>query len=1230
MALRPTRIFVICVMLLALTGALIQAQADEPQTVTVAGTIQSLAGCPGDWAPECPDTFMTSMGDGIWEATFELPSGSYEYKIAINGSWDENYGLDGVSGGPNIPLVLESDMAVTFQFDYNSKVISDSVGTPAIAAVISEAVVPDLVNVPGTIQAELGCPGPWAPDCEASALEYLPEYDIFLRTFENLPAGSYEYKVAINGSWTENYGAFADQDGANIILNQPEDGPITFVYDHKTNWISDSVRHVIATVPGSFQSEIGCSGDWAPDCMLSWMQDVDGDGIYTFSTSMIPAGDYEAKIALNRSWDLNYGADGVQDGANISFSVPEDNVNVSFLFDSNANALVISVGGGGISGASIRAQGAYWVLADTLLWDVEYDPALSYRLLYSADASMRTSLFGLSGEFSSIDLTVDEMGPSEAVLAKFPHLAGQTAFRIAEADLGTLPAILKGQTAIAAYGADDSVLNITGLQIPGVLDDLYTYDGDLGITWDVNGVPAITLWAPTARQVNLHLFADGAPRTEATVLPMIQNAAQGTWRIVGSPSWAGQYYLFEVEVYAPSVMEIVTNLVTDPYSVSLATNSTRSQIVDLSSAALMPEGWADLQKPPLAAPEDITVYELHIRDFSAFDESVPEEFRGRYLAFTQNDSSGMQHLAALQAAGLTHLHLLPSFDIATINENQARWFDPDYAAMADMAPDSEEQQALIDPIRDLDGFNWGYDPYHFNVPEGSYSTDPDGVQRIIEYRQMVQNLNEMGLRVVQDVVYNHTNAAGQSARSVLDRIVPGYYHRLNARGLVETSTCCQNTATEHNMMRRLMIDSIILHATEYKIDAFRFDLMGHHMLTDMQAVREALDGLTLEEDGIDGASVYVYGEGWNFGEVVDNTRGINATQLNIAGTGIGVFNDRLRDAVRGGNPFGDRLEQGLANGQFTLPNGLDERGEDLVDLLVHKDQVRIGLAGNLSSFEFVDRNGDTVDATQVLYGSGEATGYTADPQENIIYVSKHDNETLFDNIAFKAPRDISMADRVRMQNLSLSYVMYSQGIPFFHAGSDMLRSKSLDRNSYNSGDWFNRLDFTYQTNNFGVGLPPAQDNETQWELMRPLLADPALVPAEADILQNVNVFQDMLRVRYSSPLLRLQTAEDVNARLRFHNTGPDQVPALIVMSISDTVEGFDDIDENYDMIVIIFNNDGQAWEFTESALAGQGLILHPALAEGSDEVIRESSFDAETGTFTVPGLTTAVFVLPNS
>ena len=391
------------------------------------------------------------------------------------------------------------------------------------------------------------------------------------------------------------------------------------------------------------------------------------------------------------------------------------------------------------------------------------------------------------------------------------------------------------------------------------------------------------------------------------------------------------------------------------------------------------------------------------------------------------------------------------------------------------------------------------------------------------------------------------------------------------------------------------------------------------------AVRAALDELTLEADGVDGASIYIYGEGWNFGEVANNARGQNATQLEVGGLGIGTFSDRLRDAVRGGGPFddGENLKkQGFGNGLYTNPNQLDQ-GDQRATLLLHQDQIRIGLAGNLADYQLVDRNGNTVRGSEIDY-NGQPTGYTLDPQEVISYVSKHDNQTLYDINVYGLPVETSVADRVRMQVVGLSTVAYAQGVPFFHAGSDMLRSKSLDRDSFNSGDWFNKLDFTYNENNYGVGLPVASKNQSNWPIMAPLLADPNLKPQSEDIVQTADLFREMLRIRYSSKLLRLNTAEQVNQRVSFHNTGADQVPGLIVMHVTDKVG--EDLDLIHQSVTVIFNADIQDHSFTLPALMGTHTSLHSVLADSVDAVVAGASFDSATATFTVPAMTTAVFV----
>ncbi|MBD3367990.1 MAG: DUF3372 domain-containing protein, partial [Candidatus Eisenbacteria bacterium] len=457
---------------------------------------------------------------------------------------------------------------------------------------------------------------------------------------------------------------------------------------------------------------------------------------------------------------------------------------------------------------------------------------------------------------------------------------------------------------------------------------------------------------------------------------------------------------------------------------------------------------------------------------------------------------------------------------------------------------------------------------------------------------------------------NHTHASGTAEMSVFDKIVPGYYHRLNMDGFVETSTCCQNTATEHYMMERFMVDDVVHWATDFKIDGFRFDLMGHHMKSNMVKVREALDALTMEKDGVDGEAIYVYGEGWDFGEVQGGRRGVNATQHNMAGTGIGTFNDRIRDAVRGGSAFSDRRDRGFATGQT-----------DRMAMLRAADRIRVGMAGNLKNYRFTDATGRPV------MGSFDGVGYALDPQEALTYVSAHDNETFFDKIQYAAPSSASMDDRVRMQMVAMSVTAFTQGIPFFHAGVDMLRSKSMDADSYNSGDWFNKLDFTYQSNNFGVGLPIAEKNRDRWNIIRPILGNEEITPGPSHISMTVEHMKEILAIRKSTPLFRLRTGDDVRSRVAFWNTGRDQVPGLIVMSVSDEVEGKPDLDPEHRSLVVVVNAGSQGVSFQDDAFEDRAFVLHPVFTESNDAVVRGAEYESN-GTFVVPGRTTAVFVEP--
>jgi pullulanase-type alpha-1,6-glucosidase len=1081
---------------------------------------------------------------------------------------------------------------------------------------------PGAVSIPGNLNPAMGCPGEWQPDCDQAQLTLDPTDDIWKGTYA-LPAGDWQYKVAIDRSWAENYGANARRDGPNIPLALSADTDVTFYYDHATHWVTTDAQDPIVTVAGSFQQALGCPGDWDPSCMRSWLKDINGDGTYTFSTTAIPAGSHEVKVTHGLSWAENYGAGGVPDGPNIPFSVPAG-ARTTFTYDLATNVLTVTTSESTAPPALDQAR-AHWLARELIAWDL---PAVAegwtFRLHHAPTGGLAVDAEAVTGG-TSVPLTRASTGLPADIRDQYPHLASYDALQLAPKDAKEADRMLTGQVAVAAYDDLGKLVDATSLQIPGVLDDVYpgALDADLGVTWKGRS-PWLAVWAPTAKNVTLLVRPDGATSDQRVTM---RRDKHGVWQAKGAPAWKGGSYLYEVEVYVPETGQVETNLVTDPYSVALTTDSQRTVIADLADPALTPPGWASLAKPELAKPDDSAIYELHVRDFSITDESVSDELRGTYLAFTEDGSEGMRHLRELADAGMNTLHLLPVFDITTVPERRGDQLEPpcDLPALTAANSAGTEQQACIDSVRDQDGFNWGYDPWHYTVPEGSYATDPEGPRRTREFREMVAAINALGLRVVVDVVYNHTHAAGQDDKSVLDRIVPGYYQRLSATGVVETSTCCPNTATEHAMMEKLTVDSVVTWAREYKVDGFRFDLMGHHSRDTMEKVRAALDELTIDRDGVDGASIYVYGEGWNFGEVADNARFRQASQLEMYGAGIGTFSDRLRDAVRGGGPFDDDPRiQGFASGLYLEPNESPENGSEadqLARMLLHHDQIKVGLAGNLRDYTFVDRTGETVTGADVDY-NGQPAGYAASPAETITYVDAHDNETLFDALTYKLPVDTSMADKARMNTVALATTALSQGPSFWHAGTDILRSKSLDRDSYNSGDWFNRVDWTYQESTFGSGLPPRSHNEQKWPFMEPLLADPALKPAPDDIEAARQGALDLLRLRFSSPLFRLGSAELVQAKVSFPHGGPTQTPGVIVMVLDDRVG--EPVDPDRERLVVVFNASPD--EQTVPLDDAGSLRLHPVQDAGADDVVKQTV--VSSGSITIPGRTVAVLEVP--
>ncbi len=913
------------------------------------------------------------------------------------------------------------------------------------------------------------------------------------------------------------------------------------------------------------------------------------------------------------------------------------------IFGSRAEAFTAAFG---VAGAS-----AHLIDGNTLIWKGGKDKP-HVRLYYTESGTIKANAEGVF-DFPYITLTPTSLTAEQQ--AKYPHLKDAAAFALpAGKDLKPL---LKGELVAIGTDADGILQGATLVQSAGALDALYS-EAATKLTYGAvveGGNVTFRLWAPTARSVKLALFDEQhKPLGERT---MTLDEASGSWSVQGGSELVGKFYRYDIQVYHPVSRKLESYQVTDPYSLSLAMNSEFSQVVDLNDPALKPEGWDSLKAPHSQQnPADITIYEAHVRDLTGNDDSTPAEHRGKFLGLTDTDTAPVKHLQALAKSGVSHLHLLPVFDIATVNEDPAKVanISDDFGKLCQVNPevqnskfagycssgqtieavlgdlqggDSKENpqvQELYGYLRGVDSFNWGYDPYHYTTPEGSYATNAEGSQRILEFREMVKAIKQnIGMNVVMDVVYNHTNEAGLGPKSVLDKIVPWYYQRLNPEtGSVENSTCCSNTAPEHAMFAKLMDDSLVTWARDYKIDAFRFDLMGHHPKDQMVQALAAVKKVNPE--------MYFYGEGWNFGEVQDDKRFVQATQKHLAGTGIGSFSDRLRDAVRGGSPFdgGDtiRKTQGFGNGALVDANEMD--GVDRATALHQADLVRLGMAGNLKDFILTDKDGMPKKGSDIDY-NGQPAGYAQDPTEIQNYVDKHDNQTLFDNLIYKAPQG---ADLVRMQGVSLATAMLGQGIPFTHAGVELLRSKSMERDSYDSGDWYNRVDYTLADNNFDKGLPRKDKDGDNYPLIEKVLGK-HVKPSGADMATMVGFYQELAELRQSSRLLRLGSGAEVIKRVDFRNTGPDQEPGLIVMTVDDGVNAGADLDPTIDGLVVMINATNAPQSISDfrdgndQPIDLTSLQLSPA-HHGGESIARDAAVNG--GTLTLGAWSAAVFVKPQS
>lgn len=500
-------------------------------------------------------------------------------------------------------------------------------------------------------------------------------------------------------------------------------------------------------------------------------------------------------------------------------------------------------------------------------------------------------------------------------------------------------------------------------------------------TVNLDGMTGATTQIDKKKQVEIHIYEDGMGGKAIKTIKM-KASGENRWEATVKGDLKGKFYTFDIgKGETPGV-----------FAKAVGVNGMRGAIVDM--AETNPQGWENDQRPVIQSPADLVIYEMHWRDFS-IDVSSGLKNKGKFLALTE--PKAIEHLKNL---GVNAVHILPSFDYASVDETKL----------------------------DTPQYNWGYDPKNYNVPEGSYSTDPyNPVTRIKEFKQMVQALHKAGIRVILDVVYNHTFNIDHSNFQLT---YPDMYYRKTADGKYSDGSGCGNeTASEKPLMREFMLESVKYWIDEYHIDGFRFDLMGVHDIETMQQIRA-------EVNKID-PSIYIYGEGWSAGSCaypVDKlAMKANAQQLN----GIAAFSDDMRDALRG--PFSD-----------------DHKGALLAGIPGEEESLKFGIVGGIAHPQ--------VDMTKVNY---DKKPWTNNPTEQISYVSCHDDMCLVDRLKASIPsltdKNIPEKERtaelIRIDQLAQTAVFTSQGVPFILSGEEMLRDKKGVHNSYNSPDSINHLDW---------------------------------------------------------------------------------------------------------------------------------------------------------------------------
>ncbi len=603
---------------------------------------------------------------------------------------------------------------------------------------------------------------------------------------------------------------------------------------------------------------------------------------------------------------------------------------------------------------------------------------------------------------------------------------------------------LSKEYTLEVKGYDSKLITLGKVLESKNFSEQYTYNGELGALYSKDKTTFI-LWAPIASQVKLALY-DAGNDCDAKEVKTMTKSENGTWKITLDGDLKGTYYNYLVTNYNEE------SEVTDPYAKAVGVNGNRGMVVDLNSTN--PEGWDKDTKPELKDPTDSIIYEMHIRDLTQDASSGASlEVRGKYKGVWQSGTrlfgkgdvkTGIDHLKEL---GVTHVHILPTFDYNTVDETRL-----------------DEPQ-----------FNWGYDPQNYNVPEGSYSSNPYKAEvRIREFKEMVQELHKAGIRVVMDMVYNHTSL---SENSTLNKAVPNYYYRQDANGNFSNGSGCGNeTASERSMVRKLILDSVLYWANEYHIDGFRFDLMAVHDIDTMKIIRSELDKID--------PRILVYGEGWNGGDssLPDDKKALKANMPKFEKLQIAAFSDDMRDGIKG-HVF-EPETPGFINGF----KGLEE-------------VIKFGIAASTK------QNGISYKGGPAQYSGYGKEAWANEPYQTINYTSAHDNLTLWDKLQTTNPK-ASKEELTAMNKMAAALVLTSQGIPFFQAGEEIARTKVKD-------------DGTFDENSY---KSPDSVNSIKWN-------------RKVEYKDLYDYYKGLIELRKGHKIFRMNTTEDIKNNLKFLEKG---------------------------------------------------------------------------------------------